>query len=138
MAVLPIRSTVTVDGDKFHAYTAHVGISTDHDHNGLPQMGTLRTAINVVVDINDTDNVPFATLQKLFDLANVVTRDKIKDIKIEFWKDEKMQDAICSYTFRGWISSHVVSTGAGNNPIMTITFQPALDKMQYMDLKMRN
>ena len=101
-------------------------------------MGTLRTAINVVVDINDTDNVPFATLYKLFDMANIVTRDKIKQIKIEFWKDESMQDAICTYSFKGWISSHIVSTGTDGNPIMTITFQPALDSKQYIDLKMGN
>lgn len=62
----PSNATVSIDGDKFNALSAHVGVETDHDHHGLPQMGTLRCSISCIVDIHDTVNMPFATLQKLF------------------------------------------------------------------------
>ena len=79
-------------------------------------MGSLRCSISCVVDIHDTQNMPFATLQNFFSLANIVTRDKIKPIKVEFWQDEKQQDAICTYSFQGWISGFHTSGGGGSNP----------------------
>ena len=56
-------------------------------------------------------NVPFATVKKFFDLANIATRDKIKDIKIEFWTDDSRMDALCTLAFKGWISSWNVTSG---------------------------
>jgi hypothetical protein len=79
----PSNTTVTIDGNKFNALSAHVGISTLHNHNGMPRMGTLQSAIVFVVDMHDNANMPYATLQKIFTLAYVVTPDKIKDIKVE-------------------------------------------------------
>jgi hypothetical protein len=130
-------ATVTIDGQKFNAVSAHVGIDTDHDHSGLPQMGSLRCSISCVVDIHDTQNMPFATLQNLYSLANIVTRDKIKDIKVEFWQDEDQQDAICTYSFQGWISGSHTSGGGGNH-ILNIKLHPALDQKQFVDIKMGN
>ncbi len=138
MAAQPSNDTITIDGNRFNAVSAHVGIDTDHDHMGLPQMGTLRCAISCLVDIHDTVNMPFATLQKLFELANIVTSDKIKDIKVEFWQDESHQDAICVYSFRGWISGFHTEGGGGNNHILHLKLQPALGKHQYVDLKIGN
>lgn len=82
---LPSQTTVTVNGNKFNSYSSHFGISTDHEGKGLPIMGTLLCSIDFQIDINDTVNMPFDTLQALFKLANVTTKDKIVDIKIEFW-----------------------------------------------------
>lgn len=63
----------------------------------MPQMGSLGTDITVYVDFYDDQNLPNSALKKLFDMANVVTRDKIKDIKIEYWKDDSKRDALCSH-----------------------------------------
>jgi hypothetical protein len=58
--------------------------------------------------------MPFATLQNLFALAGVVTRDKIKSIKVEFWQDEKQEYALCTYSFQGGsvAFTHLAEEGA--------------------------
>jgi hypothetical protein len=134
----PSNATVSIGGNKFNAMSAHVGIDTDHDQTGMPQMGSLLCSISCAVDIHDTKNMPFATLQTLFDLANIVTKDKIKDIKVEFWQDENQQDAICTYSFSGWISGFHTDGGGGVNHVLHIKLQPALDSKQFIDLKMGN
>jgi hypothetical protein len=138
MPLQPSNATVTIDGNKFDAHTAHVGIDTIHDHTGLPMMGSLHYSVDCSIDIHDTDNVSFGTLKTLFELANVVTKEKIKDIKVEFWKDETQNDAICTYSFRGWISSFHTTGGDGGNHTLQLTFVPALDSKQYVDMKMGN
>ena len=134
----PSNASVTIDGENFNAMSAHVGVETQHNDFGLPMMGTLRTVINCLVDIHDNKNLPFATLKKLYDLADGVTRDKIKDIKIEFWQDDSRTDAICVYSFRGWISAFHISGGGGVNHILNITLQPELDQKQFVKLVMSN
>src|SRR6266850_1373509 len=109
----PLVTSVTVDGSKFDAMSVTVGITTHTDAVGMPMMGTFHPQIEVVVDIHDDKNMPYGTLQKLFQLAKVVTRDKIKEIKIEFWKDENRQDVICSYNLQGWISHFQIHSAGG-------------------------
>jgi hypothetical protein len=138
MSLQPSNATVTLDGSKFNAYSAHVGIKTIHDHTGLPMMGVPRYIIECSVNAHDTDNLPFDTLNKLFGLANLVTREKIVDIKVEFWKDESQQDAICTYSFRGWISEFHTTGGSGGNHSLHLVFVPELGKNQYVELKMGN
>ncbi len=75
----PRVTTVKIDDLKFDALSASLGFTTLSSVAGLPLMGSLQTSIEVVVDAHDTLNLPFATLQQLFDLAKVVTRDKIKE-----------------------------------------------------------
>src|ERR1700761_2615845 len=103
MASNPYRATVTINGTKFQAVTTSVKFNTEKDRSGTATMGSLSTKIRVWADMHDTTNLPFSTVQALFNLANVVTRDKIVAIKIEFWKDESQQDALLSYSFNGWI-----------------------------------
>lgn len=134
----PSITTVTVDGEKFNAVTSNVSISTMSDTTGMPAMGSLSCSIQVNVDMHDDVNMPFVVLKKLFDLANVVTRDKIKDIKLEFWKDDSRQDALCTYSFKGWINHFSVGSGDGSNHILSLSIQPALDQQHYVDLKMSN
>lgn len=145
----PTRSTVTVDGTKFDAVSTEVAFKTEKDRAGMPQMGSLQTEIKVWVDFHDDTNLPHATLKKLFDLANVVTRDKIKDIKIEFWKDDSHQDALCSYNFKGWISSFQTcnpptggladNNGVGNiNHLLVLELEPALNQANFKDIQMSN
>lgn len=139
----PTRSTVTVDGTKFDAVSTQVTFTTAKDRAGMPQMGSLQTEIKVWVDFHDDTNLPHAALKKLFDLANVVTRDKVKDIKIEFWKDDAHQDALCSYSFKGWISGFQTCnpSGDGNgslNHLLVLDLEPALNQANFKDVNMSN
>lgn len=142
MASAPYRTTVTVDGTKFDAVAVVVAFQTDKDRAGMPQMGSLHTDIRVWVDFHDDTNLPHAALKKLFGLSNVVTRDKIKDIKIEFWKDDSHQDALCSYSFKGWISAfHTCNPGGKDeqiNHLLVLDVEPALNQQNFKDVSMSN
>lgn len=154
MANADARCTVTIDGEKFDAASASVVFSTLKDRAGMPEMGSLVTSIRVWVDFHDDQNMPFGRLKKMFDLSNVVVRDKIKDIKIEFWKDESKQDALCSYAFKGWISRFETSNPlpdyspqAGTsttNPVSTINhllvmdLEPVMNQQNFKEVKMSN
>jgi len=143
----PYRSTVTIDGTKFSAVSVVVAFKTDKDRAGMPQMGSLHTDIRVWVDFHDETNLPHAALKKLFNLSNVVTRDKIKDIKIEFWKDDSHQDALCSYSFKGWISAFQTCNPLGSfeeapdeqiNHLLILDLEPALNQQNFKDVSMSN
>jgi hypothetical protein len=135
----PCVTTVTIDGTSFDAFSVNIGLSTSSDGSGMPVMGSLNTAISVQVDMHDDINVPFSTVKKLFDLANVVTRDKIKNIKVELWKDESRQDALASYSFKGWISNlFTASGGADANHTLTMSLQPAMNQQNFSDLRISN
>jgi len=159
MAASPYRCTVTVDGTKFDAVSSAVKFTTQKDKAGMPQMGSLHTFIRVVADFHDDKNVPYSAVKKFFDLANVVTRDKIKDIKIEFWKDDSHQDALCSYSFKGWISRFETSNphplgntnGAADdlntdptlayqslNHVLVLDLEPALNQEHFTNIKLSN
>lgn len=144
----PYRSTVTIDGTKFDAVSVVVTFQTDKDRAGMPQMGSLHTDIRVWVDFHDDTNLPHSALKKLFGMSNVVTRDKIKDMKIEFWKDDSHQDALCSYSFKGWISGfHTCNPGTGSfegdrdaniNHLLVLDLEPALNQQNFRDVSMSN
>lgn len=154
MAAAPYRCTVTIDGTKFNAVATSVRFTTEKDRAGMAQMGSLRTSIRVWGDFHDEQNLPNSTLKKFFDLANVVTRDKIKDIKIEFWKDDSHQDALCSYSFKGWISRfetsnpHMQASTDGNgdhptapdnlNHMLVLDLEPALNQANFKEITMSN
>jgi hypothetical protein len=99
----PYRCTVTIDGTQFDAVSTSVSFTTQSDQSGMPLMGSLNTEVVVWSDFHDIQNLPFSTLQKFFNMANVVTRSNIKAMKIEFWQDESKQNALVSYSFNGWI-----------------------------------
>lgn len=156
----PYRCTVTIDGTKFDAVSSSIKFGTEKDKAGMPQMGSLGSEIRVWADFHDDQNLPFGSLKKFFDLANVVTRDKIKDIKIEFWKDELKQDALLSYGFKGWISRFEtvnasdatraagLSDGASGksfaglaptvNHMLVLDFEPVLNQQNFSDVKVSN
>jgi len=135
----PSVTTVTIDGDKFDALSASVSFSTASDNAGMPMMGSFNSSIEIIVDLHDNKNMPFSTVKKLFELSKVVTKDKIKDVKIEFWQDENRQDVLCSYAFKGWISHwHNGSGGNGTNHTLSMSLQPAIDQSNYNDLRISN
>ena len=134
----PSNTTITVDGVKLNAFSTQIGLSTTDPTYGMPTMATLSYAMDFSADMHDTTNVPYATVKKYFDLANVPTKDKVKDIRIEFWKDEHKQDAICTLSFKGWISSWNVSSGGGSNHVLSVSIQPAMDQQNYNNLQIGN
>jgi hypothetical protein len=152
----PYRCTVTIDGTKFGAVSTSVQFSTDKDRAGVPQMGSLNTAIRVWADFHDDQNLPFSTMKKIFDLANVVTQDKIKAMKIEFWKDDSRQDALCSYNFNGWIrrfetTNPIELTGLDKelqdqlrsltpdmNHVLVLDLEPAMNQKNFKEIRMSN
>jgi len=153
---IPYRCTVTVDGTKFGAVSTSVQFSTEKDRSGVPQMGSLSTAIRVWADFHDDQNLPFSAVKKMFDLANVVTTDKIKPMKIEFWKDDSRQDALCSYSFNGWIrrfettnpielsaldkemEAEFRSISPDLNHVLVLDLEPAMNQQNFKDIKMSN
>jgi len=150
----PYRCTVTIDGDKFDAVSTTVEFKTLKDRAGMPEMGSLSTNIRVIVDFHDDTNLPHSVLSKLFDLSNVVTRDKLKDMKIEFWKDDAKEDALCSYSFKGWISrfytgnplpTDSLAGGAADttphstiNHLLILELEPALNQENFKEISMSN
>ncbi len=155
----PHRTTVTVDGTKFDAVSTSVRFSTEKDKSGVPQMGSLATSIRVWADFHDDQNLPFSSMKKLFDLANVVTRDKIRSIKIEYWKDDSHQDALVTYAFNGWIRRFetsnpldFVQTGGTStdmenmvsgisqdvNHLLVLDIEPALNQQNFQSIQVSN
>ena len=152
----PYRCTVTIDGTKFGAVTTSVQFSTEKDRTGTPQMGSLGTLIRVWADFHDDQNLPFSTIKKLFELANIVTLEKIKPIKIEYWKDDSRQDALCTYSFNGWIrrfeTTNPIDPGMDEdgtsaqfngiapelNHLLILDLEPAMNQKNYKEIKMSN
>jgi len=150
----PYRSTVTVDGTKFDAISTQVIFNTMKDRAGMPEMGSLTTTIRVWIDFHDDTNLPHSALKKLFELSNVVTREKIKPIKIEFWKDDSHEDALCSYSFNGWISRFetanplplaTAQAGAASgdpvgtvNHLLVVDLEPAINQANFKEITMSN
>ena len=149
MAASPYRSTCTIDGNKFDAVEMSVVFETAKDRAGMPQMGSLTTSIKVIVDIHDDKNMPYGTLSSLFELSKVVTRDKVKDMKLEFWKDDAHEDALCAYKFKGWISGfHTANPSGGDeiagkdsvnlNHMLILNLEPALNQQNFKDVTLTN
>ncbi|GGG99025.1 hypothetical protein [Silvibacterium dinghuense] len=146
----PYRSTCTIDGQQFDCLSVSVAFSTEKDRAGMPQMGSLSTTIRAYVDFHDDQNMPYSTMSNLFNLANVVTRDKVKSIKLEFWKDDSHQDALASYTFNGWISGfhtlnpyqsedQLSSTDhSGINHVLVLDLEPAMNQQNFSDISLSN
>lgn len=155
----PYRTTVTIDGTQFDAVSTSVKFTTDKDRSGVAQMGSLATRIRVWADLHDDQNLPFSSVQKFFNMSNVVTRDKIKSMKIEFWKDDSKQDALCNYSFNGWIrrfetsnpldflnygqqtsAEDVLANGAAPslNHMIILDLEPALNQQNFQDIRMSN
>ena len=133
----PSNSTITINGDKFNAMTAHFSLATPHDHTGMPHMGQTQCAIAFAVDLHDTDNMPNAVLKKLFDLSHTLTRDKIVPMKIEYWTDESQFDAICTYSFNGWVSEYSTGSGGSSNHTLHLRVQPTISANQFMTVEFR-
>lgn len=139
---MPGRVSVTIDGTKFNAVDAVFSMGTNKDAAGMPVLQTLTTAVHVRVDLNDDKNIPYATIEKMFKLGNVPDRDKVKDMKVEFWKDDRMQDVICSYKFKGWISmfrtSNQANGATGYNHLLDMELTPIVNTQNHQEVTIGN
>ena len=141
----PYRSTCTIDGNKFDCLSIHVAFNTDKD-----RAGSLHTDIRAYVDFHDDTNMPFSTMSSLFNLSNVVTKDKVVPIKLEFWKDDSHQDALASYSFNGWISGyHTLNPymsdaqladedHAGINHVLVLDLEASMNQQNFADITLSN
>ncbi len=146
----PYRSTCTIDGQKFDCLSISVSFSTDKDRSGMPQMGSLATTIRVYADFHDDTNMPFATMSSLFNLSNVVTKDKVKAIKLEFWKDDSHEDALAAYSFNGWVSGfHTLNPyqsdeqladqdHVGVNHVLVLDLEASMNQQNFRDIALTN
>ena len=144
----PNVSQVSIGPNSFRAVGIHFGVSTlNNGYPGMPMMGSISCSILVMVDLNDQKNIPFATLQNIFELSYGVTREKIQPIVLTFWSDDSAQDVICTYTFNGWISNYTTSTGMGRssdkdndatNHVLTLTLEPELDASNFVKIQLGN
>ncbi len=135
----PTITTVEIDGMSFNAFSTQFALFTPADGlHGMPMMGASQTAIEVVADMHDNENLTFDKVRAFFDLSHHITRDKIKDIKIIYWVDDKRRDSLSTFTFKGWISSFTILSGSGQNHALIIKLQPSLDPALYIDIKHGN
>ena len=150
----PYRATVTYDGESFEALSVSISFDTLKDQAQMPVMGSLTTTVRVWVDMHDTENMPYGKLSALFEAAKVVTNEKIKTVKIEMWKDDAKEDALCAYNFKGWISKFetknpLAETGAQTgavsgtslatvNNLLVIDFEAAMNQSQFGEISMSN
>ena len=149
MAAQPSNSTCTIGGNSFDALEIMVALETTPDHAGMPQMGSLKTMIRVVVDMSDTQNLPYSTLSSLFQSANVATQSSVQDCKLEYWTDDSKQNALCSVKFKGWVAgfqtvnpagtlNDITSQGQVVNHMLVIDLQPSLNQNNFPSFTFSN
>lgn len=135
----PYNSTCTIGGNTFDALEILVTLETTPDRNGMPTMGSFTSIVRVVVDMSDTQNMPYSTLSSMFNQSNVATQQSIVPIKLEYWVDETKQNALCCFKFNGWISAFQTVNPTGNladvtsqgqviNNMLIIDLQPTLNQ----------
>jgi hypothetical protein len=135
---MPGSVSVTIDGTKFNTIETVFTMGTKKEATGVPVSKTLKTKVHVWVDVYDDQNCPFASIKKMFDLANIPDRSKFRDMKIEFWKDDRTQDVICSYKFKGWIGKFEVYNpvlGLPKHPMVTDAEKRVYNTVLHMELE---
>lgn len=138
MATQPAVTTVEFDDLKFLAFATEFNLFTPHNGTGIPLMGANEYAIQVSVDMHDTKNVPFSTVQKLFDHAHTLTSDKVKQCKLTYWADETCKDALATLSFEGWIAHLAIMSGEGTNHLLILKLQPKLGEQHFVKMTMGN
>ena len=59
-------------------------------------------------------------------------------MKVEFWKDDAQSDAICTFSFNGWLAAFHINGGGGSNHLLNLKLVPELDPKQFMNVKIGN
>ncbi len=128
-------TTVQFDDLTFLAFATEFSVFAIGTNDfGIPALGSTAYATQVSVDMHDNLNIPFSTVQKLFDHAHSLTRDKIKTCKLTFWKDDQRRDALSTFTFDGWISHFSILSGSESNHLLVIKIQPQPGTKQFTEI----
>lgn len=142
---MPGKVTCTIDGEKFNPVEATFQINSDKDGTGMPVSQTLAASVFIRIDLSQGVNFPFQTIKKLFELSNLPTYDKVKPMKIEFWKgNETNKNVICSYSFKGWVSSFRTSSFGGEvggqsfDHTLELELACVLNEPNYSDFRIGN
>ena len=148
----PYRSSVFIDGVRIRAVASEVRFGTPSDQaTGMPIMSTHQFSVSAWFDIHDNKDLQFSDLQKLFELAFRPEASRIQEIKIEYWRDDTQTDAICVFTFDGWISEFRVAdfapaqsvSGISDalkdvNHLLYLEFTPALGEDNIREITIGN
>lgn len=127
MAKFTSNSSVTIDGLVVNTFSTLAGIAAATDASGALSATAMNATLEFSVDIHDQSAVPFTTVRALYDLCHSPGEDKIKPIKVQFWTDENRQSSILSLSFRGRVTSWMISSGGGTNHVLSFALQPEVD-----------
>jgi hypothetical protein len=131
--IIMARVKVTFGGHSFFVLDASFRVDTQKDSAGMPVMGSIVTSVGFCVDLHDDKNFEFSKLKAMFDFANVATREKLKEFKVEYLKDDNPENVICSFKGIGWMSSFCASNvgdqnGARNhNHLLHCVIEPVIN-----------
>jgi len=112
-----------------HELRANLALE-DSDPAGATQEAD--AAIQLSADALDAMAV-HAAVELLADRSPDTWLDKIKQVKLEFWQDGSKQNALCSYSFQGWISAFQTVNPAGTMSDVTTQGQ-VLNNMLVIDI----
>jgi hypothetical protein len=138
MAAQPAVTTVQFDDLTFLAFATEFSVFTPHDGTGMPAIGQNQFAIQVSVDMHDTQNISFDTVKKLFDHAHALTKDKVKQCKLTYWADDQRQNALSTFSFQGWIMHFSILSGGGSNHLIILKIQPQPGEKQFVNIQHGN
>lgn len=138
MATQPAVTTVQFDDLTFLAFATEFSVFTPTDGTGLPMIGRNEFAIQVSVDMHDTENISFDTVKKLFEHAHTITSDKVKPCKLTYWADDQRQNALSTFSFQGWLMHFSVLSGVGSNHLLILKIQPQPGAKQFVDIQHGN
>lgn len=115
----PTNASIAVDGTRLNVFYAN--FSQLYSHSESP-----RRNMEFTVELNDQANLPFAALRKLFDLADYLNNDKVRDFTLELWKDEKKQEPVCTFTFKSRITLFEITSCDGSHRLK-VGIDPIID-----------
>ncbi len=135
MPAQPSVTPVRFGEVEFLAFSTALRVFTPYGPDGMmPLMGQTQTAIEVFVDMHDNENLSFDKASYLFTHSHTLTSDKVQDCKLTFWTDDRRQDALSTFAFRGWIAHFGVLSGGGSNHLLMLRFQPLPDSKQFVNI----
>ncbi len=100
---LPWGCTVTFLEHRFNAFAATMAF-THTSQSGFPDhgFGRPKSDLRFYADMHDTENLPFATLDAFLRACLHPTHETTSEAKVEYWQDEKQQDALITFSFAAW------------------------------------
>jgi hypothetical protein len=109
------KVTFKIDNLKIDVSRATFLINAQRTDLGIPKMELPIVSAMVTISLNDSSNIKWEDIQKLFDLSTALNKkDRIKPVVLEFWSDLSKENPTACYKFNGWISSFRTSNFPGD------------------------